>query len=182
VDSFNPDMFSQTSIIQERQRPMEYAGIFRRFIAMIIDGFITGIISNGIGYAAGFLWGIVAPGQITEMRAALANSDPNNFDYKILTPYMDLVMIVTIMVILIIWLYFAGFESSGMQGTPGKLAMGIKVTDTDGDPIGFGMATGRYLGRIISGLLLDLGYVFAFFTSKKQTLHDLIAGTIVILR
>jgi uncharacterized RDD family membrane protein YckC len=182
VDSFNPDMFTQTSIIQERQRPMEYAGIFRRFIAIIIDGFITGLLTNGISYAAMFLWRNLAPGQLEEMQAALANSDPNNFSFAILMPYMDIVMIVSILSIVVVWLYFAGFESSGMQGTPGKLAMGIKVTDTDGDPIGFGMATGRYLGRIISGLLLDLGYVFAFFTSKKQTLHDLIAGTIVILR
>ena len=77
------------------------------------------------------------------------------------------------------WLYYAFFESSTLQATPGKLAVGIKVTDEKGDRISFGRASGRYFGKILSELTLNIGYIMAGFTEKKQALHDLIAGTLV---
>jgi uncharacterized RDD family membrane protein YckC len=69
-----------------------------------------------------------------------------------------------------------------MQATPGKRLFGMKVTDLDGDPVGFGTATGRFLGKMISGALLMIGYLMAAFTAKKQALHDMIAGTVIVLR
>lgn len=78
------------------------------------------------------------------------------------------------------WLYFALMESSGQQGTIGKMALGIKVTDMNGNRIGFGRATGRYFGKIISSLTLTIGYIMAGFTQQKQALHDIIAGCLVI--
>lgn len=73
------------------------------------------------------------------------------------------------------WLYFALFESSSKQATPGKLAFDFVVTDMNGDRISFGRATGRYFGRILSGLLLGFGFVMCAFTEKKQCLHDILA-------
>jgi len=81
---------------------------------------------------------------------------------------------------LIGWLYFAGMESSANQATLGKRAMGLQVTDLEGDRIGFGKATGRYFAKIISALILFIGYFMIGFTEKKQGLHDMIAGTLVI--
>lgn len=78
------------------------------------------------------------------------------------------------------WLYFALMESSGKQGTLGKMACGIKVTDMDGNRIGFGQATGRYFGKIVSGLTIGIGFIMAGTTEKKQGLHDIMAKTLVV--
>ncbi len=78
------------------------------------------------------------------------------------------------------FLYFPLFESSSRQGTYGKSLMGLKVTDISGNRISFLRALGRNLAKIISGMILMIGYLMAGFTSKKQGLHDMIAGTLII--
>jgi uncharacterized RDD family membrane protein YckC/type II secretory pathway pseudopilin PulG len=78
------------------------------------------------------------------------------------------------------WLYFAFMHSSERQATIGKLAFGIKVTDTNGDRIGFWRATGRYFATILSSLILMIGFLMAGFTDRKQALHDVVAGTLVV--
>lgn len=78
-----------------------------------------------------------------------------------------------------VWLYFALQESSERQATIGKRALNIYVTDMYGRRISFGQATGRYFSKIISSLILGIGYIMAGFTEKKQGLHDMIAGTLV---
>jgi uncharacterized RDD family membrane protein YckC len=82
-----------------------------------------------------------------------------------------------------VWIYNASMESSIHQGTLGKMALGLIVTDSQGRPIGFGHATGRYFAKIITGLIpLGIGYAMAGFTEKKQALHDMIAGCLVLRR
>jgi uncharacterized RDD family membrane protein YckC len=78
------------------------------------------------------------------------------------------------------WLYYALFESSSKQATLGKMVCKLVVTDERGSRIGFGRATGRYFGKIISGLILCIGYMMAGWTERKQALHDTMAGTLVI--
>jgi uncharacterized RDD family membrane protein YckC len=80
------------------------------------------------------------------------------------------------------WLYFALMESSGRQATLGKMALGIVVTDLEGNRIGFGRATGRYFAKILSALILFIGFIMIAFTQKKQGLHDMIASTLVVKR
>ncbi len=70
-------------------------------------------------------------------------------------------------------------ESSGCQATLGKMAWGICVTDLDGKRISFGRATGRYFGKILSGLIIFFRYFMISFTRQKQALHDMMAGTLV---
>ena len=82
--------------------------------------------------------------------------------------------------IIIGWLYFALMESSEKQATLGKMAVKIKVTDMSGNRISFGKATGRYFGKIISGLILGIGYFMAGFTPQKQALHDKMANCLVL--
>ena len=62
----------------------------------------------------------------------------------------------------------------------GKKALGIIVTDISGQRISFGRATGRYFAKQLSTIILLIGYIMAAFTEKKQALHDMMAGTLVI--
>ena len=86
----------------------------------------------------------------------------------------------TLINIVLGWLYDALQESGPNMATIGKKAMGIKVTDLDGNRITFGQATGRHFGKIISSLILLIGYFMMLWDEKKQTLHDRMAGTLVL--
>ena len=76
--------------------------------------------------------------------------------------------------------YEVYFLSSPKQATIGKQAMGIIVTDLNGGRIDPGKAALRWVGKIISCLILFIGYIMAAFTERKQALHDMIAGTLVL--
>ena len=76
--------------------------------------------------------------------------------------------------------YFAGLESSAWQATVGKKALGLVVTDTGGNRISFLRAVGRYFAKILSAIILLIGYIMVAFTEKKQGLHDMIASTLVV--
>ncbi len=78
------------------------------------------------------------------------------------------------------WLYYALMESSKYQATLGKMALNIKVTDLAGNKLTFARATGRYFGKILSGLILCIGYLMVIWTEKKQGLHDILAKTLVV--
>ena len=78
------------------------------------------------------------------------------------------------------WLYFALMESSDKQATIGKMVCGLRVTDQAGGRIGFGRATGRYFGKLLSALIIYIGFIMAAFTERKQGLHDIMAGTLVV--
>lgn len=78
------------------------------------------------------------------------------------------------------WLYYAIMESSSKQATLGKMALGLKVTNMNGDKISFARATGRYFAKIISSVTLFVGYIMAGFTAKKQALHDIITEGLVV--
>ena len=81
--------------------------------------------------------------------------------------------------LLVAYPYFALMESGRRQGTLGKMAMGIKVTDLSGNRISFGRATARYFSKIMSTTLLMLGYVISF-SNLRQTCHDYMARTLVL--
>lgn len=137
-----------------------YAGFWRRYAASLIDGMIVGLIGAVLGFPVGFLW-VTQVGN-DELSLNILNA------------------ILYVAVFIITWFYFAVQESSEARATIGKRLMGIFVTDLQGNQISFGRATGRYFGKILSGMIFMIGYILAGFTSKKQALHDLIAGTLVI--
>jgi uncharacterized RDD family membrane protein YckC len=179
LDPFNLKEFPQNILPEESVPSIEYAGILRRFFALFIDNFLTGIIGTLIGAFTGFIWGFSNYQNI--LATGYSPAIPG-MPTELSTGMMDIQFGVGMIVLIISWLYFACFESSNLQGTPGKRLMGIMVTDMDGERLSFGSATGRYLGKIISGLILGIGFIVALFTPKKQALHDLIAGTVVIIR
>ncbi len=89
-------------------------------------------------------------------------------------------LIVQLISIVPVYLYYALMHSSSRQATLGKMAFGIKVTDAEGARIGFLRATGRYFAAWVSYLILAIGLLMAAFTQRKQALHDMLAGTLVV--
>ena len=138
-----------------------YAGFWWRFLAYIIDAFISACIFFPLGALLGVA--IVASGQ-----------DPNSGEMLAARLGLNSISIV------ITWLYYALCESSSWQGTIGKKVLGIRVTDTNSQRIGFAKATGRHFGKIISGIILGIGFIMIAFTEQKQGLHDMMAGTLVL--
>ncbi len=81
--------------------------------------------------------------------------------------------------LLIPWVWFALMESV-TGGSPGKLATGIRVRRKDYGKAGLGVTTVRFFAKILSTLILFLGYIIALFDRKRQSLHDKIANTLVV--
>jgi uncharacterized RDD family membrane protein YckC len=78
--------------------------------------------------------------------------------------------------------YFASMESSSEQATLGKIAFRIKVGKSNGGKISFANAIGRYFSKMLSGMILYIGYIMVGFDEKKQGLHDKIANTYVFFK
>ncbi len=160
-----------------------YASFFERFGAAFLDGILVTIV----GYLILGAFGISFMDMID---ATKNNSDPillfgSKFIYaSILSLFFD-------------WFYFVQQEISEHQATLGKRAMGLIVTDAEGQRLNFMQASVRFLGKqifsvvslltaylsqdIITTLFFMsmLGYLIQPFTAKKQAFHDLVAKTLV---
>jgi uncharacterized RDD family membrane protein YckC len=147
-------------------KSVAYAGFWLRAVAYFLDtitlGFVLGatilrpiLLNNHVGTSFQDVWNFYTSG--SRQATALA-----------------------LLVQLATWLYFAAFESSPWQATPGKKVMGLRVTDLEGKRVSFVRASGRYFGKIISGLILGIGFAMAGFTEKKQALHDMLVGCLVV--
>ena len=78
--------------------------------------------------------------------------------------------------------YYIYFPSSEYMATPGKMALGLIITDEHGNRIGAGTAAVRYIGYMISILIIGIGFIMIGFTEKKRGLHDMIASTQVVYK
>jgi uncharacterized RDD family membrane protein YckC len=87
---------------------------------------------------------------------------------------------VQIVGVLLPFLYFAAFEGGRHQATPGKRALGLKVTDRDGNRMGWGRALARQFLKLCDVVTTGFGYALAFMTGSGQALHDILAGTRVV--
>lgn len=135
-----------------------YAGFWRRFAAYWIDWFIFFSIELFIAAARG----VPLSARQTIEPAELAKG--------------------LLLGLLIGWLYAATFESSPWQATIGKRAMDIYVMDLRGRRISFAQASGRFFGKVVSAIILGIGFFMIAFTERKQGLHDLLAGCLVVRR
>jgi len=144
-----------------------YAGFWLRFVAWIIDRILLSVVTRLVLFP---IFGFSA------LRMML-HGHPNPEELATLVGGMARVFAVSFV---LDWLYYALMESSAWQATLGKKTLGLRVTDLQGDRISFGRATGRFFARIISAFTLLIGYIMAGFTEKKQALHDIIAGCLVI--
>ena len=153
--------------------PSPYAGFWLRFVAYLIDSIVL-----SVGYGVFFLIGIAMVG--VESLQSMARGMENG-DAAPSAAFIMMMLFVFLLGTIASWLYFAYMESSANQGTLGKMALGLIVTDVQGRRISFGRATGRFFAKIITGLIpLAIGYIMAGFTEKKQALHDMIVGTLVL--
>jgi uncharacterized RDD family membrane protein YckC len=134
-----------------QQQRVRYGSFWNRFIAVIIDGFIVGIPMLGMNF---FIFGVTPMVTQTNFLSAGFN-------------------------IVVAWLYDA-YLTSTRGATIGKSAMSLEVTDMHGNLITFANATGRHFAKILSSMIILIGYLMAAFTEKKQALHDIIASTVVV--
>ena len=149
---------------------MRYARIWRRLGAAVIDFVLLAAAMAAIG------WLGLPVYQRHESAAGMADG---SFSASFHVVYNSFGMVIGV---LLLWLYFALLESSRLQATLGKRALAIKVTTLDGRRLGFWRATGRTIAKYLSAVILMIGFIMAGFTRRKQALHDLIAGTLVIDR
>lgn len=147
-----------------------YAGFWRRLAAGLIDAVVAGLILLTLGTVSGFvvafLWG---------MASAIRRVDMDEDHVALMSALAGAAVGIAAGVA-----YQAGMESSASQATVGKQALGVKVTDLGGRRISFGRALARCAGKVVSALVLGLGFVTAAFTAKKQALHDVLARTLVV--
>jgi uncharacterized RDD family membrane protein YckC len=149
---------------------VRYAGFWRRFIAMVLDWLIIGAVCTPLMFILGIgMWSSASP-----------MHGWHHYNYGDQTAFAGMMSSAWMIYIAGAWLYHALMESSTNQGTLGKMALGLRVTDLDGRRISFARATGRYFAKIVSYMTLMIGFIMAAFTSKKQALHDFMAGTLVL--
>ncbi|OGO03532.1 MAG: hypothetical protein A2Y72_06265 [Chloroflexi bacterium RBG_13_53_26] len=139
---------------------MEYAGFWKRLAASVIDFAVLLLV--------GFALAIIVPILIAPLVG--------------LPDDIYIVGAVILFWLIVPWLYYSLTERSSKQGTPGKTAMDIMVTDTEGKSISFGRATKRYWAKVISGMMLLAGFMMIAFTGRKQGLHDIIAQCLVVAK
>lgn len=149
---------------------VQYAGFWRRFAASIIDGLIFGALATVIQF------GLIAAG-VLDLDAASADLESAEY-----ATYMAVTWGLSGVMFLAQIAYFSLMESSSRQATLGKMVLGIVVTDYAGGRISLGRAIGRKLAKIVSSIILCIGYLMIAFTEKKQGLHDMIASTLVVTK
>lgn len=155
-------------------RQLHYAGFWIRAAAYVVDLALVGLLTTPV-------LGMVAP--LTGNRWEEYSRLPPKEIFNMQNPAVLAFLTVALPIAFVCgWLYYALFESSAWQGTPGKRLLGLRVSDLRGRPIGFGRATGRFIGRVLEGLLPFgiIGYAFAGFTARKQAVHDMLAGCVVL--
>lgn len=140
----------------KKQVLLQYFGSFdQRLLASAIDTFmVSGVCILAVFFASLFI-------------------SENIFKLSLLLGLLVIIPLVNLV-------YHIIMESSPKQGTYGKQLLGIKVCDLQGEPINTAHAAGRNFAKILSTLTFFLGYLYSFFNDKKQCLHDVVAGTLVV--
>ena len=155
--------------------PVEFAGFWLRFVAIVIDSLVLSVVSGLVTFPI-----VGAMGLRGLMRGGYGSYGGGPMSPADMLPLMGIVFRIVLISMVLKWLYYALLESSSWQATLGKKALGLEVTDLEDRRISFGRASGRFFGKFISAITLYIGFMMAGFTEKKQALHDMIAGTLVI--
>lgn len=134
---------------------VRYGGFWRRFFAFWIDTILLWIASAILTVSMG---GNLFERDFGSPQTLLANS----------------------ISLVVGWLYSALLESGPRQATLGQMVIGIQVTDLGHRRISFARATGRHFAQILCAVTLGVGYLMIAFTEKKQGLHDMVAGCLVV--
>ena len=138
------------------------AGFVRRWAALFIDQLVLMLPMMAVAFVAGVSLAVAGQPDDPASGGVVALM---YLAYFVLAP-----------------LYYALQESSSAQATLGKRALRIKVTDLRGERLSFAQALGRWFAAALSYLTLYIGFFMAGFTERKQALHDMVAGTLVVDR
>ena len=154
---------------------VDYAGFWLRLLALIIDNAILGL---------GFVLVLIPLVFLTGLHKLLEDFHPdedmNNVGIVML---VGILLLAATISLILTWLYHALMESSDWQATLGKRVLGLVVTDMAGQRVSFGRSSGRHFGKMITNLIpAFLGYIMAGFTDKRQALHDMLSGCLVLRR
>ena len=154
---------------------VEYAGFWLRFLALLIDNVVMGI---------GFVLILIPLIFLTGLGGFLSQIHPDEeINDAGIFALIGFIFLAATASLVFTWLYHALMESSEWQATVGKKALGLVVTDLAGQRVSFGRSTGRHFGKIITNMVPFLiGYIMAGFTEKKQALHDMLVGCLVLRR
>ncbi len=149
-------------------QPFVFASFKRRLVATLVDGLILLIIGYVLRVSLGIeITSHISSAKTLEELATISNSG--------ITKYANFVSIaLAFLYYFIFYVYFDG-------ATPGKKLLGMKLVKTDGKPLNFATILVRHLFSFVSSSALFLGYIWTIFDSKKQTWHDKVAGTYVVL-
>jgi len=154
---------------------MEYAGFWLRVLAYLVDNVVI---------AVGLLCVLIPLFFLTGFGAIFSHIHPQEDwgDAGALV-IIGFIFLAAMASLVVTWLYHALMESSEWQATVGKRMLGLVVTDMAGQRVSFGRSTGRHFGKIITNMVpAFIGYIMAAFTERKQALHDMIAGCLILKR
>lgn len=155
-----------------------YAGIGARWLANLIDGFVTALIPAILGVIGVFTIPTTI-GTCTESTFDGSRTYPCEVPET--GPLLAVIAGAVVVYLLAVW--FVIIRPMARTGQPiGAKALGIKVVDqSTGQPIGTGRSVGRFLAAsFLSGWFCSLGYIWALFHDRKQTWHDMLASSVVV--
>ena len=148
-----------------------YAGFWVRFVAVLLDGIIL-MVAGSVVWALVFGFGKVPFTQIQP------DATPEEV-WAAMRGMFAALGVASLANMAIACIYEAAFIHL-LGATPGKMALGLKVVRPGGGPIDLGRAIGRHFAKMLSGLILYIGYIMAGFDSQKRALHDMICDTRVV--
>lgn len=157
-----------------------YASFGRRLVAVLLDGFILGTINVVLTIIFSVISVFLVGQSLTT--GGSTNSFGSFQNLQTLNPAAITMWILQVIIELTIGIGYPVYFIGSKGQTPGKMALGIKVVKVDGGSVpGFGSAFLReVIGKLLSGLLFALGYLWMLWDNKKQTWHDKISGTVVV--
>jgi uncharacterized RDD family membrane protein YckC len=151
-----------------------YGGFWLRFVAYFIDSIIVGI---PLGILATILMALMGGSMVALTRLG-ANPTPEETLAAVMPMFGAMAMLGLLSTV--VYCSYEAFFLVKYGATPGKMAMGLKVVRPDGSGIQVGRAIGRYFSKVLSGLIMYIGFIMIGFDAEKRALHDMICDTRVI--
>ena len=166
--------------------------------AIVQQGYERGEIEDSINYAYGNSKNITEKESNKTVGINITNPNYRGFWIRFLACMIDGIIIgIPVWILQMGLVYATGMQSmmylvsfvgiiliiymDGIKGgTPGKLILGMRIVNEKGEYIGIPMAILRYIGKVLSGMILGIGYFMIGWDKKKQGLHDKIAQTYVV--